>query len=288
MRGPRIVLARAVCPARSALLHCVAMVRQRLGQHFLHDSSWQQRILAALPNTPSGVWIEIGAGHGEMTRLLAKRAARLIAIERDPVLAQALAEQLQLDSDDYSNVEVVQADVLACDFARLSDGRFQVYGNLPYYITSPILRHLFQWAERIDSIHIVIQREVAERIAARSGSRDYGYLSVISQFYARPEIVLRIPPGAFRPPPKVYSALLRMTLPGERAAMKIHSKAEPAFLEFLQDCFRQKRRTLRNNLRAAQPDEEVRKVLGDCGLRPDARAEQLTLAQFGALFARLA
>ena len=269
------------------MLHCVGMARQRLGQHFLHDSSWQQRILAALPDDHSGVWIEIGAGHGEMTRLLGQRAARVIAIERDPVLARALGEQLRREPDNHSNVEVVQADVLACDFAQLSEGRFRVYGNLPYYITSPILRHLFQWADRIDSIHIVVQLEVAERIAARPSSRDYGYLSVISQFYSRPEMLLRVPPGAFRPPPKVYSALLRMTMPGERAAMKIHPKAEPAFLEFVQHCFRQKRRTLRNNLRAAKPDEQLRKALEDCGLRPDARAEQLTLRQFGALFARL-
>jgi 16S rRNA (adenine1518-N6/adenine1519-N6)-dimethyltransferase len=219
-----------------------------------------------------------------MTRLLATRAARVIAIERDPNLARALSEQVQHESEKWPGVEIITADVLTCDFARLSQGRFRVYGNLPYYITSPILHHLFQSAERIDSIHVVIQLEVAERIAAHSGSRDYGYLSVVSQFYSRPEIVLRIPPGAFQPPPKVYSALVQMNTPGERANAGIDAGNEGAFLEFVQRCFRQKRRTLRNNLRALSSDAGIQKALQICSLRADARAEQLTVAQFSQLF----
>lgn len=263
------------------------MARQRLGQHFLDDAAWQQRILAALTSNPGDVWVEIGAGHGEMTRLLAARVARLIAIERDPALAHALSCHVHDDPGEWTGVEVIAADVLTCDFAQLSKGRFRVYGNLPYYITSPILRHLFTFADRLDSIHIVIQREVAERIAARPGSRDYGYLSVLSQFYSRPEIVLRIPPGAFRPPPRVDSALLAMSIPGERKSMGVHAQEEAAFLEFVQRCFLQKRRTLRNNLRPLSSDAEIQRAMQDCGLRSDARAEQLTVSQFGQVFKRL-
>ena len=179
------------------LLHSHAMARQRLGQHFLNDPGWQQRILATLPGGNGDTWIEIGAGQGQMTRLLATRGGPLVAIERDPPLAQKLQAEVLQNPAEWPSVQIVSGDVLTCDFGSLAPGRFRVYGNLPYYITSPILHHLFRYADRIDSIHIVIQHEVAERIVARPGSRDYGYLSVICQFYTKPQIVLRIPPGAF-------------------------------------------------------------------------------------------
>jgi 16S rRNA (adenine1518-N6/adenine1519-N6)-dimethyltransferase len=164
-----------------------------------------------------------------------------------------------------------------------------VYGNLPYYITSPILHHLFGFIDRIESIHIVIQTEVAERIVSPPGSRDYGYLSVACQFYARPEIDLTLPPGAFRPPPRVTSALVSMTPPGKRNRLKSEFAIpdDHAFLEFVQGCFAQKRKTIRNNLLALAPDSRIHKALAVCGLRPDARAEQLSLAQFGVLFSQL-
>ena len=263
------------------------MARQRLGQHFLNDPGWQQRILATLPGGKGDAWVEIGAGQGQMTRLLAARSAALVAIERDPLLAQRLQQEVRQEPAQWPGVEIISADVLTCDLGALAAGRFRVYGNLPYYITSPILHHLFTYADRIDSIHIVIQHEVAERIVARPCSRDYGYLSVICQFYTKPQIVLRIPPGAFRPPPKVNSALLQMTLPGGRASLRINPADETAFLEFVQRCFQQKRRTLRNNLREGRSDAEIFRALADVGARADARAEQLTIAQFAALFARL-
>src|SRR5579862_2649780 len=188
------------------------MSPEKLGQHFLTDASWQDRIARAV-RVDDGLWVEIGAGHGEMTTRIAKRAGRLFAIELDAHLARRLREV----TAPCKNVEVVENDVMAIDFGKLTGGeRFSVYGNLPYYITSPILHRLFEHADRIASIHIVIQLEVAERIVARPEHREYGYLSVASQFYTKPKIMLRIPPGAFRPPPKVQSALLQMTLPGER------------------------------------------------------------------------
>lgn len=253
------------------------MSPEKLGQHFLSDASWQERIARTI-RIRDGVWLEIGAGHGEMTTRLAKHATKLIAIELDPRLARRLREV----TAPLKNVEVMERDVMAADLATLTGGgRFCVYGNLPYYITSPILHRLFESAEKIDAIHIVIQFEVAVRIVAPPGRRDYGYLSVVSQWFGRPEIAFRIPPGAFRPPPKVASALVSFRMPGAREKHGVTD--EPAFLEFVKECFAQKRKTLRNNLRRKLGDR-TGEILREAGLPADARAEQLTISQFAALF----
>jgi 16S rRNA (adenine1518-N6/adenine1519-N6)-dimethyltransferase len=262
------------------------MTRQRLGQHFLSGPAWQKRILETLPRANDDVWIEIGAGHGEMTRHLASETRRVIAIETDRRLAENLQDAIRASPGEWPGVEFVQGDVLSLDLAKITGGeKFRVYGNLPYYITSPILHQLFGIADRIVSIHIVIQYEVAARIVARPGRREYGYLSTACQFYTRPEIALKIPPGAFRPPPRVHSALVEMSLPGERQSLPIRDPAK--FLKFIQLCFGQKRKTLRNNLRAIASDKLIHEALENIGLRPDARAEQLSLAQFAAIFAAI-
>jgi 16S rRNA (adenine1518-N6/adenine1519-N6)-dimethyltransferase len=257
-----------------------------MGQHFLGDAAWRQRIIKILSPRANETWIEIGAGHGEMTQMLAADGRRVVAIEADPPLAEDLREKVSSHPREWPQVEIVSGDVLTVDFGKLVSGNFHIYGNLPYYITSPILHHLFEYAGQIISIHIVIQLEVAERIVAKPGRREYGYLSALCQYYANPAIVLRIPPGAFRPPPKVQSALVRMTLPGERVALNVRD--DKRFLQFIQGCFEQKRKTLRNNLKQLASDQEIHRALEDSGLRLDSRAEQLTLAQFAALFARLA
>jgi 16S rRNA (adenine1518-N6/adenine1519-N6)-dimethyltransferase len=265
------------------------MSRQRLGQHFLYDFGWRKRILATLPLAANQTWIEIGPGHGEMTQFLVGEGRRTIAVETDPRLAESLKAARDTTPAKWPGLEIVTADVLAANIGELAAGTIHVYGNLPYYITSPILHHLFRWAAQIASIHIVIQLEVAERIAAHPNVRDYGYLSVLCQFYAQPKIALRIPPGAFRPPPKVKSALVGMTLPGEQADLKIVGEAnEKHFLEFVQSCFSQKRKILRNNLLAIATDKKIHEALAATALSCDARAEQLSLAQFAALFAQLA
>ena len=257
-----------------------------MGQHFLADATWQHRILDTLPRTPDETWIEIGAGHGELTHLLAAQGRRVVAIEADARLADGLQQRIRDNAADWPGVELVAGDVLQLDLGKLVPGNFRVYGNLPYYITSPLLHHLFGYAGRIASIHVVMQLEVAERIVARPGRREYAYLSAACQFYTKPEIALRIPPGAFRPPPRVRSALVSMTLPGEGAVLPVAN--EQKFLKFVQLCFGQKRKTLRNNLRSIAPDRRIHDALAACGLRPDARAEQLLLSQFSALFAALA
>jgi 16S rRNA (adenine1518-N6/adenine1519-N6)-dimethyltransferase len=253
------------------------MSPEKLGQHFLTDASWQERIARAV-RIDGGMWVEIGSGHGEMTTRLAKSASKVFAVELDSKLAKLLREV----AAPCKNVEVVESDVMAVDFEKLTGGaRFSVYGNLPYYITSPILHRLFEHAERIVAIHIVIQFEVAVRIVARPERRDYGYLSVVSQWFGRPEIAFRIPPGAFRPPPKVASALVSFRMPGERVNFSVED--ERAFLEFVKECFAQKRKTLRNNLRA-RLGTHTEDILRRAGLPMEARAEQLTVSQFAALF----
>jgi 16S rRNA (adenine1518-N6/adenine1519-N6)-dimethyltransferase len=261
------------------------MARQRLGQHFLGDMGWRKRILATLPLAANDTWFEIGPGHGEMTQFLGGEGRRVVAVEADPKLAEGLRASSDMDPGQWAGVEIVSGDVLATDFGSLSAETFHVYGNLPYYITSPILHHLFRWAGQISSIHIVVQLEVAQRIAANPGVRDYGYLSTVCQFYTKPKIALRIPPGAFRPPPRVKSALVSMTPLGERANLNVGD--EKRFLGFVQNCFGQKRKTLRNNLLGIASDNKIHEALAAAGLRSDARAEQLTLTDFAELFARL-
>jgi 16S rRNA (adenine1518-N6/adenine1519-N6)-dimethyltransferase len=269
-------------PEPKLLVDSVAMPRQRLGQHFLTDAGWRRKIAETLPLHPGETWIEIGAGHGEMTRSLAGDGRRVIAIETDASLATRLRERLSEDPVEWAGVEVVHADILTVDLHTLAEDPVRIYGSLPYYITSPILDHLFCRADRILSIHVLVQFEVAVRIVARPGRREHGYLSALCQFYTKPEIVFRVPPGAFRPAPRVTSALVRMTLPGQRSGLGVDN--ERSFLEFLQVCFSYKRKTLRNNLRAVADDARIGAALTACGLRHDARAEQLSLTQFATLF----
>lgn len=266
------------------------MARQRLGQHFLSDPNWREEIAReigiskntsnfSVPAVPKEFcWIEIGAGHGEMTRHLAATGRPVIAVELDPPLARRLSEL----ATEYPNLSVDHNDVLKTDLRALAAGRrVRIYGNLPYYITSPILHHLFGFADLIDEIHVVIQMEVALRLTAKPGTRDYGYLSVLAQYYSWPLIALEIPRGAFRPPPEVGSALVSMRLPGEKQNRPISDEAK--FLDFVKLCFAQKRKTLVNNLRSIAKPDKTREVLQTIGLSAGARAEELSVAKLAEL-----
>ena len=268
------------------------MARQRLGQHFLQDLHWREEIARAirvsphstapLPRDDQHCWIEVGSGHGEMTAHLLSTGSLVYAVEIDSSLIASLHRLAQK----FPNLNVVSGDILKADIAAIAAGRrIRVYGNLPYYITSPILHHLFTFAEQIDEIHIVIQTEVAHRLVAQPGGRDYGYLSVFTQFYSRPEFVFEIPRDAFAPPPEVTSALVTLRLPGERAKLSLSD--ETRFLDFVKLCFSKKRKTLVNNLRTLAKRDRVREVLASLSLRPDARAEQLTASQLAALHSHL-
>src|SRR5215475_5402730 len=233
------------------------MARQRLGQHFLTDAGWREKIARAIGISRNSsnfslpgeakefCWIEIGAGHGEMTQHLVATGQPVIAVELDPPLARRLGEMAQ----QALNLTVHHQDVLKTDLRALAAGRrVRIYGNLPYYITSPILHHFFEVADLIDEIHIVIQQEVAFRLSAKPGTRDYGYLSVLTQYFGWPTIALKVPREAFSPPPEVGSALVSLKLPGQSAQLRIDDGER--LLEFVKLCFGQKRKTLVNNLRS--------------------------------------
>lgn len=274
---------RGGSPAR--LLH---MPGTRLGQNFLASVAWREKIAASLEIRPDQTWLEIGAGHGEMTEHLAARAARVVSIELDPKLASEVRQR----SESWSNVTLVESDILKLDIANaVAVPHFHVYGSIPYYITSPILHSLFASAARIESAYLVMQLEVAQRLVAKPGSRDYGYLSVATQFHFTPKLAARIPPGAFRPAPKVTSALIELRPPGASREISIAPNSAEAnrFLEFVGTCFAHKRKTLLNNLKslpgfASDKSGQLEEFLRRTQIPPNSRAEQLTIAQFARLF----
>ncbi len=217
-----------------------------------------------------------------MTEHLAATGAPVYAIELDA----SLARRLQHLTQQFPNLTVVAGDILQTNIAEIAGGRrVRIYGNLPYYITSPILHHLFTFADSIDEMHIVVQEEVAERLTAQPNNKPYGYLSVATQLYARPELVFHIPREAFHPPPDVGSALVTLRFPGEGA--KLGEADESKFLDFVKLCFGQKRKTLVNNLRSIANPDYVRETLERLKLRADARAEQLSPSLLAAVHKRL-
>ena len=268
------------------------MARQKLGQHFLSDAGWRERIARAIGISSHSLarpvssepysWIEVGAGHGEMTQHLAATGLPVYAIELDGQLVPKL-HQL---AGKFPNLSVIQSDILQTDLASIDAGRsLRIYGNLPYYITSPVLQHFFTSIARIQEIHIVIQLEVAFRLVAHPGTRDYAYLSVLTQYFSRPAIALKLPPGAFRPPPKVGSALVSLKLPGLRSQLGLAN--DQAFLDFVKICFAQKRKTLLNNLRAIASPDDIHGALSSLNLKHSARAEELSVEQLARLYAEL-
>ncbi|MBI2677334.1 MAG: ribosomal RNA small subunit methyltransferase A [Candidatus Koribacter versatilis] len=268
--------------------------KPRMGQNFLADRKAAERIVAALGDVTNKLVVEIGPGKGVLTDMLVQRAAHVVAIELDRVLGA----QLRMKYSGRSNLEIIEGDVLGIDFARLvgrdtgtaGDTRIhrapkaQVIGNLPYYITSPILMHLFAHQEHIEQIVIMVQREVAERIAAEPGGRKYGVLSATAQLFAKVENLFTLPPGAFTPPPKVHSTVLRLTI--EPKAEKL-GVAPGAFLEFLKLAFAQKRKTLLNNVKQRYPEQAARAIAA-AKLRPDVRAEAVGLEKMAKVFRALA
>ena len=259
------------------------MIRPKLGQHFLHDRRFQQRIVAALAIREDDLVCEIGPGRGAMTELLATRAGQVVALEIDPDLVRMVRQKYA----HKSNIEVLEADILTTGLAGLCQ-RFRldqcyVFGNLPYYITSPILHHLLDEAAWIKGMGFVVQREVAERLTALPGSRSYGYLTVLTQLAAISRLEFGIPPGAFSPPPKVDSALVTFEMRSDRSP----AEDREALLEFVKLCFAHKRKNLLNNLAPVYARRRVETELAALQLPLTVRAEQLPFQQFAELHARL-
>ncbi len=247
--------------------------RPKLGQHFLIDQRVLERIAEAAVSQGDTVF-EIGPGRGALTTHLIRRAERVVAVELD----RALVTALPAECGHPPNLEVIERDVLQLDWQQVlrgTDPRTSVVaGNLPYYITSPILRAVFAAGRSLRSATFLLQEDVADRTVARPGSRSFGYLSCLCQLFSRPSRLFGVPSGAFSPPPKVQSAVVRFT-------MCPHHPPD-GLVEFISACFRHPRKTLRNNLSGSYPADRI-----DFDPSAGLRAQQLGVDELVALWMRL-
>lgn len=251
-------------------------IKKSLGQHFLFDRNIINKILNTAKLKPTDMVIEIGPGPGIMTRMIGEKVRKLIAIEID----KALCDALKKDLSGQSNIEIVNADALDYPYEDLEKG-FKVIANLPYYITTPILFRLMEVRESIESMTLMVQKDVAERITARPGGKDYGILSIAIQYYSLPEIAFIVPRGAFRPPPKVDSAVLHIQM---LSLPRIKVKDEAFFFRIVKASFSQRRKTLQNSLKGLGLRKEILdSAFNTLGIDPKRRPETLTIQEFGLL-----
>ena len=259
--------------------------KPKLGQNFLVDDAARHAIVDALSDLRERTVIEIGPGHGAITEILAGRCHRLIALELD----RALAAELTFRFRDQPHVQIIEADVLKTDLrALVPEGETaDVIGNLPYYITSDILLQLFAAGSAgiLSRAVLMMQREVADRVSAAPGVRDYGLLSATAQMNAQVDHLFTLPPSAFSPPPEVYSTVLRLHFAPRFAELGVNAAA---FNIFLRHCFAQKRKTLQNNLRAAGHSAEELAAAWPSSIPAQARAESLALEPMAELYKSLA
>jgi len=258
------------------------------------DRAAALRIVEGLGDLSQTTVLEIGPGRGALTSLLAKRARRLIAIELDRVLAA----QLRMNFSLATNVEIIEADVLAVDLDTIfgpkpgstrpglnhQPGPVSVVGNLPYFLTSEILLRLFAYRKYFATLVLMVQNEVADRLAAQPGKADYGLLSATAQLYTRVRKLFTLPPGAFSPPPKVDSAVVELRIASQLENLRV---PESAFLSFLKLSFAQKRKTLWNNLKSEYQSRGLRDAMEQVGIEPTSRAEAVPLDKAAALFRTL-
>ena len=282
--------------AKTASNKSVAGVKHKpkLGQNFLTDVGAAQRVVEALGDVSNRTVIEIGPGRGVLTDVLAARAKHVIGIELDRVMAA----QLRMRYATKPNVEILESDFVAAQFTSMVGRRpgplhdlrptqpetVDVIGNLPYYITSDIVLRILELHQNIERAVIMVQREVADRISAAPGSRDYGLLSATVQLFARVDKLFTLPPGAFSPPPQVHSSALRLTMTPRLEELQVE---EGPFIAFLKLAFGHKRKTLLNNLRGQYEDVAIRAALKSAGLRADVRAEAMSLEKTAAVFRAL-
>jgi 16S rRNA (adenine1518-N6/adenine1519-N6)-dimethyltransferase len=268
--------------------------KPKMGQHFLASDTAALRIVEALGDVSRATVFEIGPGRGAITEMLARRAQRLIAVELDRVLSAQLRMQFSL----RPNVEIIEGDILKIELDTVFGPKpgmlrpglnfapepARVVGNLPYYITSDILLCLFAYRRYFSTIVIMVQKEVADRLAASPGNRDYGLLSATAQLYGQVEKLFTLPPGAFSPPPKVHSSVVRITLAPRLEELRV---SEAEFIAFLKVCFGQKRKTLWNNLKTQYDEGALREALAKSGVKPAIRAEALPLERTASIFRAL-
>jgi 16S rRNA (adenine1518-N6/adenine1519-N6)-dimethyltransferase len=261
-------------------------LKKSLGQNFLVDQNILNKIVAAAELDETKGALEIGPGIGALTQQLARRAGRVVAVEIDRRLLPVLEETLQ----SFPNASVVQGDVLEVDLRQLIADRFaglegvSVVANLPYYITTPIIMKLLEDKLPLDNIVVMIQKEVAERMAAKPGGKEYGSLSIAVQYYCEPELVTIVPHTVFIPQPNVDSAVIRLKV---RRQPPVSIEDEAFFFEVVQAAFVQRRKTIYNNLAARffskETKAELTPLLSGCGIEPSRRGETLSMAEYARL-----
>ncbi len=264
--------------------------KAKLGQNFLISQTAPRAIVAAAGDLSHAAVLEIGPGMGAITHLLAQSARRLVAIEFDHGLAERLLLQYPLQ-DSFkteqvlSGVDIITNDVLRVNLTALAEregSRLVVVGNLPYYITSEILLHLYAHADALDRAVLMMQREVADRLCAEPGTRDYGLLTVTTQLYADVQRLFELTPADFSPPPSVHSTVLRLHFTPRHRELGV---APAAFVPFLRHCFAQKRKTLGNNLKAAgYPSQRIESACVTAAVSREERAEAVSLPRLAELF----
>lgn len=258
--------------------------KKRFGQNFLVDPLVLEKIINGAEISPSDTVLEIGPGIGTLTQALCDAAGEVIAVEIDRELIPILSETLQ----EFQNVRVINEDVLKLDLSKLSEKPLRVVANLPYYITTPIIMALFESGAPLKSITVMVQKEVAERMQAAPGGKDYGALSLAVQYYADARIIANVPPNCFIPRPNVGSAVIHL----EKHEIPPVSPKDPSFMfQLIKTAFSQRRKTLLNTLRndasLGLTKERLEAVFSELGLPPDIRGERLSLSEFAELSDRL-
>lgn len=262
-----------------------------LGQNFLIDDNILKKIVGAANINSQDLVLEIGPGIGTLTRELAARARKVATVEIDKRLLSILEETLA----DFSNVTVIHGDILKINLTQLvhnlfDDLSFKVVANLPYYITTPIIMGILERGVPFESITVLVQREVAERMVASPGNKDYGALSVAVQYYTVPRVVGKVPASVFIPPPKVDSMIITLE---KRSEPSVHVEDRRLFFEIVHAAFAKRRKTLINNLMSAGGElkgwtrQEIEEVLNQCGIDPQRRGETLSFEEFAFIANRI-
>lgn len=259
--------------------------QKKFGQNFLIDTHVLDKIISAAHITKEDMVLEIGPGIGTMTQYLAEAAGKVIAVEIDKNLIPILSDTLS----EYQNVRIINEDVLKLDLRKLADEEnggkaIKVVANLPYYITTPIIMGLFENHVPVESITVMVQKEVADRMQTGPGSKDYGALSLAVQYYAEPYIVANVPPNCFMPRPKVGSAVIRLTRHKE---LPVEVKDEKLMFDIIRASFNQRRKTLANGLNNSDKitcsKEIITEAIEKLGKGPSVRGEALSLQEFASL-----
>ena len=259
--------------------------QKKFGQNFLIDGRVLEKIMDAADITKEDFVLEIGPGIGTMTQYLAERAREVLAVEIDKNLIPILAETLS----EYENVDILNADILKTDLNKIAEEKngghqIKVVANLPYYITTPIIMGLFESHVPVENVTVMVQKEVADRMQAGPGTKDYGALSLAVQYYAEPYIAANVPPNCFMPRPKVGSAVIRLT---KHKTPPVQVKNEKLLFQLIRASFNQRRKTLQNGIKNFSgfnfSKEEVAEALEQMGVSPTIRGEALTLEQFAQL-----